>query len=88
MQNFEELSFGNFYHIYNRGVNSCNLFKEKENYEYFLQLYDHCISPIADTFAWVLMPNHFRFLVRIKEIDEILISSSHLTGFKNLSGVN
>lgn len=87
----EELSFGNYYHIYNRGINSCNLFKEKENYEYFLQLYDHYITPVADTFAWVLMPNHFHFLVRIKERDEIMFSSSHssshLTGFRNLSGV-
>ncbi len=87
MQNFEELSFGNYYHIYNRGINSCNLFREIENYEYFMNLYDHYISPIAETFAWVLMPNHFHFLVRIKEIDEILISSSHLTGLENLSGV-
>ena len=33
------LEYGNFYHIYNRGINGCNLFQENENYEYFL----HCI---------------------------------------------
>ena len=84
MQKSEKLAFGSYYHIYNRGINSCNLFKEKENYEYFLNLYDQYISPVAETFAWVLMPNHFHFLVRIKEESEII---SDLTGFQNLSGL-
>ena len=73
------MAFGSYYHIYNRGINSCNLFGETANYEYFLTLYDHYISPIADTFAWVLMPNHFHVLIRIKNEDEII--SSNLTGF-------
>jgi REP element-mobilizing transposase RayT len=30
-------------------------------------LYDKFIDPIADTYAWVLMPNHLHYLVRIKE---------------------
>lgn len=71
---------GKFYHIYKRGINGCDLFKETTNYEYFLRLYDKHISPVADTFAWVLMGNHFHLLVRIKE-------ELHLTGFQNLSGV-
>ena len=84
MQKSEKLTFGRYYHIYNRGINGCNLFKENENYEYFLNLYDQYISPVTDTFAWVLMPNHFHFLVRIKEETEII---SDLTGFENLSGL-
>jgi REP element-mobilizing transposase RayT len=71
MQQIEPLIPGNFYHIYNRGISSCNLFKEPDNYEYFLSLYDKYISPVADTFAWVLMPNHFHFLVRLKEEPEV-----------------
>ena len=67
----ELLCHGNFYHLYNRGINSCNLFRKPENYSYFLELYDQHISPIADTYAWVLMPNHFHFLVRIKDKAEI-----------------
>ncbi|NOU45912.1 MAG: hypothetical protein HOO86_02490 [Bacteroidales bacterium] len=58
---------GNFYHIYNRGINSCDLFHEPTNYEHFLGLYDKYISSVADTFAWVLMPNHFHLLVKVKE---------------------
>jgi putative transposase len=76
MQQIEPLSFGNYYHIYNRGINSCNLFSEPDNYEYFLSLYDKYISPVADTFAWVLMPNHFHFLVSIKDESEIVVASS------------
>jgi REP element-mobilizing transposase RayT len=71
MQKFEPLTYGNYFHIYNRGINSCNIFAENENYEYFLHLYDEKISPVADTYAWALMPNHFHFLVRIKPKEEI-----------------
>lgn len=37
----------------------------------FLRLYEKYIDPISETFAWVLMGNHFHFLVRIKEEVEI-----------------
>jgi REP element-mobilizing transposase RayT len=67
MQHFEPLESGQFYHVYNRGINSCNIFNEKDNYEYFLTLYDKYLSPVADTFAWVLMPNHFHMLIRVKD---------------------
>lgn len=66
MQPFEILEYGQFYHIYNHGVGGRNLFLEPGNYEYFLGLYDKYISPIAETYAWCLMPNHFHLLVRIK----------------------
>jgi len=55
-----------FYHIYNRGNNGENLFIEERNYYYFFKLYTHYIYPIADTYAYCLMPNHFHLLVRIK----------------------
>jgi len=65
------LEHGKYFHIYNRGINRCNLFAENKNYEYFLNLYDKYISEIAQTYAWVLMPNHFHFLVQIKEEEKI-----------------
>lgn len=67
MQNIEPLSYGKYYHIYNRGIDSCNLFREADNYEHFLGLFDKYISPIAETYAWVLMPNHFHILVKVKD---------------------
>lgn len=58
---------GNYYHIFNRGINSCELFFNPRNYIYFLKLYTKHIHPIVDTYAWVLMPNHFHFLIRLKD---------------------
>ena len=56
------LENGKYYHIYNRGINSATLFKEKTNFEHFLKLYDFHINPVAETYAWCLMKNHFHFL--------------------------
>lgn len=67
MENHEFLQSGKFYHIYNRGINGENLFHSEEHYQHFLGLYSTYIDPVADTYAWVLMPNHFHLLVRIKE---------------------
>jgi REP element-mobilizing transposase RayT len=86
MQQFDYLEAGWFYHIYNHGVGGRDLFRETDNYNYFIKLYDKYISPVADTYAWVLMKNHFHLLVRVKE--NINSSSSpDLTGFQNLSGL-
>ncbi len=76
------IEYGKFYHIYNRGINGCNLFHDNENYEHFLHLYDKHAAKVTDTFAWVLMKNHFHFLVRIKTVKEL-----NLQGFKNLEGL-
>ncbi|RXQ95011.1 hypothetical protein EO244_08140 [Ancylomarina salipaludis] len=72
------LEFESYYHIYNRGINRCDLFRESKDYKHFLRLYEKYIEPIADTFAWVLMPNHFHLLIRIKSEKEIGI-------YKNLN---
>ena len=55
-----------YYHIFNRGNNRENIFKEQENYFYFLKQYEKYLSSVVDTYAYCLMPNHFHFLVRIK----------------------
>ncbi len=60
----EPLQFGQYYHIYNRGNNRENLFVEQRNYLYFLQLYAKHIQPVAETFAYCLLPNHFHFAIR------------------------
>ena len=57
---------GGYYHIFNRGVNRCNLFREPRNYLHFLKLYTQHIDPIAETYAYCLMRNHFHVFVRIK----------------------
>lgn len=60
------------YHIYNRGINGENIFKEERNYRYFLEKYAKCVSPIADTYAYCLLKNHFHLAVKIKSEQEII----------------
>jgi len=69
MQKIEPLTEGRLYHLYNRGINGCNLFKGIDNYNYFLKLYTKYIDPVAETYVWVLMPNHFHFLVWVKDVN-------------------
>lgn len=65
------LLYNTYYHIYNRGTNGENIFVQERNYEYFLKLYEKHISPIADTFAYCMLRNHFHIAVRIKSEEEI-----------------
>jgi REP element-mobilizing transposase RayT len=67
MEKLELLQPGKFYHIFNCGINSEDLFREKKDYERFLRLYEKYIFPVCDTYAWVLMKNHFHIMVRVKE---------------------
>ncbi len=58
-------SVGEFFHLYNRGVNRDLIFFERRNYDYFLQkLWHYLDSSGVDLIAYCLMPNHFHFLVR------------------------
>ncbi len=48
-----------------------DLFLNDDNHHFFLKRYANFINPIADTFAYCLMPNHFHFAIRIKSEEEI-----------------
>ena len=54
------------YHVYNKTNNKELLFRSDENRSYFLRQYALFVSPIADTYAWNLLPNHFHFIIKIK----------------------
>jgi len=74
MKNYKPIPLenGNYYHIYNRGNNGIDVFFDSDSYYHFLRLFDRYISPIAETYAWCLLKNHFHILVYIKldiEID-------------------
>lgn len=73
-----------FYHIFNRGNNRENIFKEQDNYYYFLKQYEKYLSNTVDTFAYCLMPNHFHLLVRIKEQNSSQQTSKVLKTFEVL----
>lgn len=64
------LEYGQFYHIYNRGNNREDIYFEERNYRYFLQLYAHYVEPVAGTYAYCLLRNHFHVLVRIRMPEE------------------
>jgi len=67
----QPLTEGQYFHIYNRGVNGENLFKEERNYYYFLQQYKFYCSDVLQTLAYCLLKNHFHLLVYVKENVEV-----------------
>jgi putative transposase len=76
---------GQVYHIYNRGNNREDIFREDRNYVFFLELYAKYVLPVVDTFAYCLLKNHFHLLIRVKDLTG---SSANLSGQENanLSG--
>jgi putative transposase len=70
MDTITKLTPGNYYHVYNRGNNKENIFKGPENYSYFLKLWTKHIDPIAETFCYNLLPNHFHFFIKIREVEK------------------
>ena len=69
-EKFEEESI---YHLYNRGINGTTIFKEDENYQFFLTKWSKLIHPYFETLAYCLMPNHFHFLIKVKPLSDELM---------------
>jgi len=65
------LEAGGIYHIYNHAIGSENIFREEENYRFFLEKFENRILPVAEILAYCLMPNHFHFVLRIRDKQEI-----------------
>jgi putative transposase len=57
----------NYYHVFSHANGHENLFNSDNNYQFFMSRYAHYIDPIANTIAYCLMPNHFHFLIEIKD---------------------
>ncbi len=80
------------YHIYNRAVGSEKLYLSDDNYRYFLKRYRDFIHPIAHTFCYCLLTNHFHFLLEIKREKEVVEylreerKTKALSGFQTLTG--
>ena len=62
---------GNYFHIYNRGVNGDDIFKEHRNYSYFLKQYAAYCSEVIETLAYALLKNHFHMLIYTRENVEV-----------------
>jgi REP element-mobilizing transposase RayT len=72
-----------FYHIYNRGNNSQNLFFEDANYIHFLNLIEKYLVPVSEIYAYCLLKNHFHLLVRIRDINDLEVFSRNNRKFSN-----
>ena len=75
----EMLQPNSSYHIFNHANGFENVFREPENCRYFIEKYCLYISPIAETYAYCLMPNHFHLVVWIRRretIEKIIINSN------------
>jgi putative transposase len=79
----QPLTEGQYFHIYNRGVNSENIFKTEENYYHFLNKYFHYCSDVFETLAYVLLKNHFHMLIHVKE--NIFVPKQNGQGFIQLT---
>ena len=58
---------GDIYHMYNQGNNKEQIFLSDRNYEYFIGKMKKHLLPYVDVLAYCLMPNHFHWLVHVKE---------------------
>jgi REP element-mobilizing transposase RayT len=77
----EKLIANQSYHIFNHANGFENVFNERENYRYFLEKYKEYIDPIAETYSYCLMPNHFHLVVRMRkrEVIEEIISRNNFS---------
>lgn len=63
----EILEKGFYYHIYNRGINSCKIFDNHDNYKYFMRLFAKHLSSHTTLYAYCLLKNHFHFVLKIEK---------------------
>ncbi len=72
------------YHIFNHANGFENVFRQEDNFRYFLAKYRLYISPIAETYAYCLMPNHFHLVVRIRK-REVIASNRNFSKVKSFN---
>ena len=71
------ITFGTFFHIYNRGNNGENIFVQEKNYAYFMELWWKHTYQVFETWAFCLLRNHFHVVGYVKD----------LSGLQNLTGL-
>lgn len=64
MKGLERFDHSTYYHVVNHAVGNENLFRNDENYLFFLRKYAMYMPSVCDTIAYCLMPNHIQFLLR------------------------
>lgn len=69
--NTDDFESGYVYHIYTHANGKDLIFREEENYRFFLEKILKYIIPVAEIYAYCLIPNHFHLLLRFKELKQI-----------------
>ncbi|PIF43169.1 REP element-mobilizing transposase RayT [Chryseobacterium sp. 52] len=77
MTNAEHFEPGCIYHVYSHANGKDVLFAEDSNYQYFLERLLKYITPIAEIYAYYLMPNHFHLLVKFKDLENDEVVNEH-----------
>lgn len=71
MSNFYEPMYPeSIYHVIDHANGFENIYANQGNYTYFLEKYAQYFYPIAKTYAYCLMPNHFHLLVCMRSEKE------------------
>ncbi|MFC6244168.1 transposase [Flavobacterium psychroterrae] len=71
-----------FYHIYNRGINGNEIFKDQENFMFFIKQFIKYMIDVCEVYSYCLMPNHFHFVIKVKSEKELLLSLSDKNEYK------
>ncbi|KFF08487.1 transposase [Chryseobacterium luteum] len=87
MSNSENFECGYTYHIYTHANGKDLIFRENENYKYFLEKLLKYIIPVAEIYAYCLMPNHFHLLVKFKDLNQIPGENEHKYLMKQFSNL-
>lgn len=73
---FEE---GELYHVYNRSIDRKLMFKNEENYLFFLKKFHLYLDGVLTIYTYSLLENHFHFLVKISE---------NLENYRNINNIS
>lgn len=63
-----------YYHMFNHAVGNENLFRNDENYSFFLRKVKDYITPVMDIFSYNLLPNHYHLFLKVKTEDVLKIT--------------
>ena len=80
----------NYYHLYNKAVSGREMFVVDSDCVRFLEKFNSYFEPYLNLVAYCLIPNHFHFLVQVKELSDLTTESlkkeKTKTSIKFLSG--
>lgn len=62
---YTPLEVDQYYHIFNQGNNREKIFFADRNYFYFIRQYKKYMLSSVNTYAYVLIPNHFHFIIKV-----------------------